>query len=98
DLRRTDKIVPYHLPPLTEDLSDWHNNFAMYLAMTGIFLRNQFTVIPWLAVFFGLASYLNGRKSVKSKDAVGSNNGIMIAVVSLVTFYINFFLMHRRAM
>ncbi|KAI8065863.1 hypothetical protein BC940DRAFT_303058 [Gongronella butleri] len=98
DPRRPEKVVPYHLPAPTEDASDWHNNFAMYIAMAGIFFRNQYKVIPWLALYFGLSAYLNGRKSVTSKDSFGSNNGIMIAVVSFITFYINFFLMHRKAL
>ncbi|KAI8099422.1 uncharacterized protein BX664DRAFT_321212 [Halteromyces radiatus] len=98
DPRRPDKVVAFHMPPVPEDeASDWNSNIAMYTAMAGIFLRNQFLALPWVSAYFGLASFLNSRKSVKSSDFFGGS-GAMIAVVSLMTYYINIYATHKRAL
>ncbi|CAO3578496.1 unnamed protein product [Absidia cylindrospora] len=98
DPRRPDKVVPFHMPTATEeDASDWNSNIAMYTAMGGIFLRNKFKALPWVSGYFGLSSYLNTRSSQKGTDSL-SGSGAMIAAVSLVTYYINVYVGHKRAL
>ncbi|KAI9307459.1 hypothetical protein BJ944DRAFT_261859 [Cunninghamella echinulata] len=97
DPRRPDKIVPFHMPPPTDDDSDYTSNIAMYTAMSGIFLRNKIKAIPWVASYFGLSSYLNSRKSQKSSDVFGGG-GHTIALISLVSYYINVYVTHKRAL
>ncbi|ORZ20297.1 hypothetical protein BCR42DRAFT_408435 [Absidia repens] len=101
DPRRPDKVVAFHIPPATEEeASDWNGNIAMVTvvfsqAMGGVFLRNKVKALPWVSGYFGLSSLLNGRKSIKSNDSF-SGNGALIAVVSLVTYYINVYMSHKR--
>ncbi|SAM01435.1 hypothetical protein [Absidia glauca] len=98
DPRRPDKVVPFHMPPVTEDdPPDWNSNIAMVTAMGGIFLRNKLKVLPWVSGYFGLSSFLNQQKSKKKGDSF-SGSGAMIAVVSLVTYYINLYAGHKRAL
>ncbi|KAG0172457.1 hypothetical protein DFQ28_005085 [Apophysomyces sp. BC1034] len=94
DPRRPENIVPFHLPPQQEE-EDFTGNIAMYVAMAGIFLRNRFKAIPWVAAYFGLSSLLNTRKTLKSSDAIG-NSGAMIAFVSMVTFYLNVYMSRKN--
>ncbi|CAO3592447.1 unnamed protein product [Absidia cylindrospora] len=97
DPRRPDKVVAFHIPPATEEeSSDWNGNIAMITAMGGVFLRNKVKALPWVSGYFGLSSLLNGRKSVKSNDSF-SGNGALIAVVSLVTYYINVYMSHKHS-
>ncbi|KAI8341841.1 hypothetical protein BC941DRAFT_390376 [Chlamydoabsidia padenii] len=98
DPRRPDKVVPFHmLTGKEDDASDWNSSIAMYTAMGGIFLHNKFKALPWISSYFGLSSFLNGRKSQKSGDSFGGN-GAMIAAVSMLTYYVNVYVSHRRAL
>ncbi|CAO3625181.1 unnamed protein product [Cunninghamella blakesleeana] len=97
DPRRADKIVPFHMPPASEEDTDYTSNISMYTAMSGIFLRNKFKALPWISTYFGFSSFLNSRKSTKPNDSFGGG-GITIALVSLISFYINVYVTHKRAL
>ncbi|KAI7866905.1 hypothetical protein BDF14DRAFT_1727530, partial [Spinellus fusiger] len=97
DPRRPNKVTAFHHPPKNEEESDFNSSIAMFVAMTGIFLRNQFKLFPWVATYFGLSSFLNQRTSLKSKDGM-ANSGFLVALVSLLTFYLNMYMMNRKAL
>ncbi|KAI7902302.1 uncharacterized protein BX663DRAFT_486632 [Cokeromyces recurvatus] len=97
DPRREDAIVPFHLPRKAEDEKDWSQLLATLVSMGSIMTRNRYKIIPWIAAYFGLTATLNTRKTFKAKDAM-TNSGALLALVSLFTFYLNFYLVHKKSM
>ncbi|KAL1928084.1 hypothetical protein VTP01DRAFT_3000 [Rhizomucor pusillus] len=106
DPRRPENIVPYHIPKNAAIGDyDWAGTLAMVTAMGGMFLRlvihdsyfaqNRFIAVPWVAAFFGLTSFLNTRTSKKEESAGFS--GAALAFVSLFTYYMNVYIMSKRA-
>ncbi|KAI8088101.1 uncharacterized protein B0P05DRAFT_531444 [Gilbertella persicaria] len=97
DPRKEEAIVPFHLPRKSELEEDWSSVLATFVAMAGIMTRNRFKMIPWVAAYFGLTAALNTRKSLKNKDSL-ANNGALLSFVSLFTFYLNLYLVHKKGM
>lgn len=97
DPRREDKIIPFHLPRKSDEEDDYNSLLATFVAMGGIMTRNKYKLIPWVAAYFGLTATLNTRKTLKSKDSMG-NSGGMLALVTLFTFYLNVYLVHKKSM
>ncbi|KAI7875285.1 hypothetical protein K492DRAFT_211027 [Lichtheimia hyalospora FSU 10163] len=96
DPRRPDKIVPFHMPSNVPPSSDYAGNLAVAVGMGGIMVRNSFKAFPWIAAFFGASSMFNSRKT-KRDDQVGFS-GAILGLVSLCTYYLNVYMMHKRAM
>ncbi|KAI9257745.1 hypothetical protein EDC94DRAFT_614022 [Helicostylum pulchrum] len=97
DPRKEEAIVPFHLPRKNEQEEEYNSTLATFIAMAGIMTRNQYKVIPWIAAYFGLVAVLNNRKTMKAKDSIGSS-GSMLAFISLFTYYLNVYLVNKRAM
>ncbi|KAI9486771.1 MAG: hypothetical protein EXX96DRAFT_54457 [Benjaminiella poitrasii] len=97
DPRREDTIVPFHLPRKADDEEDWSQLFATLASMASIMTRNRYKFIPWVAAYFGITASLNTRKTLKGKDSM-SNNGSLLALVAIFTFYLNFYLVHKKSM
>ncbi|EIE83066.1 hypothetical protein G6F46_001020 [Rhizopus delemar] len=97
DPRRPDNVVPFHLPRRNEEEEDWSQMLATLVAMGAIMTRNRYKIVPWIAAYFGFTSVLNSRKSLKAKDSIASS-GVMLAAVSLFTFYMNLYLSHKRSL
>ncbi|KAI9019424.1 hypothetical protein CLU79DRAFT_758767 [Phycomyces nitens] len=95
DPRRPDKIVPFHQAPKNEEEADFTSNIAMFTAMGGIMMRNQFKIIPWIASYFGLSAFLNKRTSLKTGDGL-ADSGSLVAFVSLFTYYLNVYMLNRN--
>ncbi|KAI8638189.1 hypothetical protein BD408DRAFT_352294 [Parasitella parasitica] len=97
DPRREEAIVPFHLPRKSDEEEDWSHLLATIISMGAIMTRNRYKIIPWIAAYFGIVATLNTRKTLKSKDSMG-NNGAMLAAVALFTYYLNFYLVHKKSM
>ncbi|CAO3672647.1 unnamed protein product [Rhizopus microsporus] len=70
---------------------------ATLVAMSAILTRNRYKIIPWIAAYFGLTATLNTRKTLKVKDSIASS-GAMLAIVSLFTFYMNLYFVHKKSL
>ncbi|ORE10713.1 hypothetical protein BCV72DRAFT_9567 [Rhizopus microsporus var. microsporus] len=97
DPRRPDNVVPFHLPPRSDEEEDWTQMIATLVAMSAILTRNRYKIIPWIAAYFGLTATLNTRKTLKVKDSIASS-GAMLAIVSLFTFYMNLYFLHKKSL
>ncbi|KAL9540189.1 hypothetical protein MBANPS3_009824 [Mucor bainieri] len=97
DPRREEAIVPFHLPRRGEEEEDWSHMLATLVSMGGIMTRNRYKIVPWVAAYFGLVATLNTRKTLKSNDSMG-NSGALLAAVALFTYYLNFYLVHKKSM